>query len=401
MAPRTDYRSRADQEAFDKLLALQEIKDAIEKAEKDAEKVSARHQLLATALRLSHGMAPVIERAMAGCARKLGVETEVETFVYPLPHFNAACVRPEHGRVFVMLSSALVEAFDERELAFVIGHELGHHVFDHHRIPVHLLLGGTSAVSAPLAMQLFAWQRHAEISADRAGLLCCGSLEGATGALFKLASGLKGGAVQADPATLLTQLGDMRSELENLDKVTDSAPRGDWFATHPFSPLRLNAAKLFAESDLMKPGGRSRDQLEAETQELMGLMEPGYLKEKSDAAEAMRRLLFAGGFVVAAASDGISDEEVAQMEKFFGEGTLPRRPDPVSLKRDLARRMDDVKENVPQLRRAQVLRDLCLVALADGVADEEERKALHEIADGIGVGRALVERTLAGVKALD
>ena len=30
----------------------------------------------------------------------------------------------------------------EEERRFVIGHELGHHIFEHHKIPVHLLIGG-------------------------------------------------------------------------------------------------------------------------------------------------------------------------------------------------------------------------------------------------------------------
>jgi len=192
----------------------------------------------------------------------------------------------------------------------------------------------------------------------------------------------------------------MREELSSLES-SDAAPRGDWFATHPFSPLRLNATKLFSESEPFLAGGRSREELEAATLDLMSLMEPGYLQDKSEVAEAMRRLLFAGGLVIAGASNGISEEEVAQLEKFFGEGSLPRRPDLTTLRRDLPRRLDDARGCVPRLRRSQVLRDLCLVAMADGVADEEERKVLYEIAEGLAVGRDLVDRTLAGIKPLD
>ena len=53
----------------------------------------------------------------------------------------------------------------------------------------------------------------------------------------------------------------------------------------------------------MKPGGMSRAQLEAEVQDIMTLMDPSYFKEDSDAAEAMRRLLFAGAVLIATASE--------------------------------------------------------------------------------------------------
>lgn len=97
----------------------------------------------------------------------------------------------------------------------------------------------------------------------------------------------------------------------------------------------------------------------------MGLMQPTYLDEKSDTAEAMRRLLRAGGVRVAAASGGISAEEIAQLETFFGEGSFSGKLNVDALSRDVERRAREVREVVPPLRRMQVLRDLCLIALAD------------------------------------
>lgn len=395
---RTDFRAQADLELAEKLLAVREVKSAAEAAERDSAKTSARHQLLATSLRLMRGMAPRIDAVTDRCREILEVETELETFVFPSAVFNAACVRPERGRVFVLLASSLIEAFSEGELAFVIGHELGHHVLDHHRLPAQLALA--EATPGPLALQLFAWQRYAEISADRAGLLCCRAFGSAAEALFKLASGLRGGLIDVNAGCLLDQVGDMRAELDRLHG-RDGQPRSDWFATHPFSPLRLQAAKAFAESELFTPGGTGRAALEAGVVELMSIMEPGYLEDRSETAEYMRRLLFAGGVAVAAASGGIAGEELEQLERFFGEGSIPRRLDPDALRADLPRRMGDVRDNVPPLRRAQVVRDLCLVALADGRTDEAERQVLLDIASGIGVDRDLVVRTLAGERSLD
>ena len=110
----------------------------------------------------------------------------------------------------VMLSSSLLEGFEPDGLQFVIGHELGHHLFDHRRIPVGALLGGEVQIGAALALRLFAWQRYAEISSDRAGLACAGRLEPAAHALFKLSSGLRGGRVRVLIARAICRIAAIR-----------------------------------------------------------------------------------------------------------------------------------------------------------------------------------------------
>jgi tellurite resistance protein len=58
-------------------------------------------------------------------------------------------------------------------------------------------------------------------------------------------------------------------------------------------------------------------------------------------------------------------------------------------------------EDVPRLRRAQVIRDLCVVALADGRVDPEEERVLNELATAVGVDTSLVARTIAAALPLD
>lgn len=386
---REDLRCRGDQQLLKRLLDEPNIGRAVREA-KEAKDLGTRRRLLASSVRVTPRMLPRLDAIMRECRALLNIEGELETFVYPDAAFNAACVRPEGGRIFIMFSSGLLEAFDDQELAFVAGHELGHHMFAHHDIPISQLSSGDSPLGPAMVLELFAWSRYAEISADRAGLSCARDLEGVARAFFKLSSGIKSGAtIHADD--LFDQLGDMKAETRRPDPGTQSY---DWFATHPFSPLRLRAAKSYLEAT-------SPDVLELETEELMSLMQPTYLDEKSDAAEAMRRLLRAGGVRVAAVSGGISDEEVAQLEAFFGAGTFAgKAPAPIS-DRDFERRANDVKELVPGLRRIQVIRDLCLIALADGRADEAERAVLEEIARAIDVDAAIVGRTLDTPARLD
>jgi tellurite resistance protein len=388
---RTDLRATGDRDLAERILGEPGVRSAVERYDKLAEESGARRNLLALALRLTPEMAPDIHDIVEACRVTLGLDTPFETYVYPQLQYNAAAVRPERGRLFVMLSAGLLEGFEPDELRFVIGHELGHHLFEHHRIPVGALLeAGVGGPGFPL--RLFAWQRYAEISSDRAGLICAGGLEPAARGLFKLASGLRGSRVKIRIDQFLAQVRDLREESERLAKA-DEPVRSDWFQTHPFSPLRVRAAELFSRSDLMASSGMSRPDLEAEVDELVRLMEPSYLQERSETAEAMRRLLFAGAVLIAASAGEMEKKALKALEGLLGPGSIPWTLNLAAIRNDLSLRIARVNEIVPALRRAQVIRDLCVIARADGVITEGEKRILFEIADAVGVDRALVTST--------
>ena len=392
---RDDLRAQGDRDLFEQLIQSRDIAGAIARFESEAPDLGARRLLLGTALRLSPEMAPDVHAILDACRTTLGVEQPVETYVYPSPLFNAAAVRPERGLLFLMLSSGLLEAFEPEETRFVVGHELGHHLFGHHRLPVGILLDGRSRIAPSLALRLFAWQRYAEISCDRAGMVCAGGLEAAARGLFKLASGLRGGRVRIVIEQFLAQAGDLREEVGRMARAEEPA-RTDWFATHPFSPLRLRAAELCARSELMTPGGMPRADLEAQVQELMVLMEPSYLHEKTDVAETMRRLLLAGAVLIAASSGAIEEKAIRALEGLLGPGAVPPVLNPEALRADLPARIDATKRTVPPLRRAQVIRDLCVIARADDHVDDKEMKLLFDIAAAVEVDRDLVRCTTHG-----
>lgn len=398
--PVQDLRADGDRDLYDRLLKDRDVVSAIERFEKHASDMGARRQLLGTAMRLTAAMAPDVHEIMESCRQTLAIDAPVETYVYPSPVYNAAAVRPERGLLLVLISSSLLEAFEPDELKFVVGHELGHHLFGHHRIPVGALLGGAVPIGGALALQLFAWQRYAEISSDRAGLACAGNLDPAARSLFKLASGLRGGRIRIDIQQFLSQVRDLREEVTRVASAAEP-PRGDWFATHPFSPLRVRAVELAARSVIITPDGMPRSALEAKIQDLMALMDPSYLVERSDTAEAMRRLLLAGAILIASAASTPSVEALKELERMLGPGSLPAEIKPAVMRNDLERRIARVNEVVPPLRRAQIVRDLCVIARADQHLDEAEQKILYEIAAAVGVDASLVACSTSGPADLD
>ena len=386
-------RCRNDLQLFESLLERPVVKRVNDElaAKFDDGPTGIRRRLLTTSVRLSRQMAPRLHSMADECIERLGVKIPLELFVYAGPQFNAACFKPEQDRLYVIFSSSLLEAFTGSELRFVLGHELGHHVYHHHDIPIGYLLRGRQPPSPRLALDLFAWSRYAEISADRAGAHCAGDFDGVARALFRLASGLGGDAVKFQLADFLQQVDDMQ--------VADAepgqgAPREDWFSTHPFSPLRVKALEFFHQSELAVTGGTPVDELEVRVQELMNLMEPAYLEGRTDDAETMRRLLFAGAVAVARADGDISEAEIGAFEEFFGEGSFTESLDLDQLTGNLPARIERTRETISIARRMQVLRDLCLIARSDGHTAPAERRVLNDIADGLAVGRDFVARQL-------
>ena len=140
----SELRCQGDRALSEKLLADRTVRRVIARIERREEEspLGVRRRLLASALRLTPAMSPEVHAMVERCRERLGVSIPIEIYVYASAAFNAACVKPERGRLFVLLSSSLLEAFVGPELLFVIGHELGHHVFGHHDIPVGVVLQG-------------------------------------------------------------------------------------------------------------------------------------------------------------------------------------------------------------------------------------------------------------------
>jgi hypothetical protein len=391
-------RAQGDRELSQELLDHALVKRVIRELNDNEKPLGVRRQLLATAVRLTRSMSPPLYAIVDECRETLDVTISMELYVYASPQFNAMCIKPEEGRLFIAVTSSLIEKFSLPELKFVLGHELGHFVFEHHDIPIGYLLKGRVKPDPSVVLKLFAWSRYAEISADRAGAVCSRDLDAVAGSMFKLASGLTSPLVKASMDDFLSQLVDMQT--------VDNAPgRGaasqDWFSTHPFSPLRLQALKYAFESELLRPDGYSVAELEAHVEPLMGLMKQSYLEEKSPAAEAMRRVLFAGAIVIADTCGGITEDEKKIIESYFGQGALGPSLDFERLKATLDERLSEAVKLVGPARRAQVFRDLVLVARADAEVSPAERAELDRIGHGLELGECLMVQLIEQHVELD
>ena len=370
-----------------------------------------RRRLLTGGIRLTRSMYPSLAETLGECKAILGIEAPVEIYVKNDPFMGASCARAPSGLLSIMLTSRLLEAFTPAELRFVIGHELGHARFDHFAIPMPITatirdMAGR-LVSRPLALEMFVWCRAAEISADRAGLLCSRDPEAAAHSFFKLASGLSAGPVSSDLQAFAAQVEALAATPEARAQPRDDDDTLDCFCTHPYGSVRVRALVAFARSakyrqaigESLPSDAIGDDELAAIVERDLDLMEPSYLEETSAHSEELRRLLFESGVCVAAANGEIESAELDALRTLLGPTAMLGEIDPAAIRERIDERLARVRETSPLAERAQLVQHLTIVAAADGQVCEAELYEMQRIAAALDVDPLVIEQTLAAAAA--
>ena len=363
-----------------------------------------RRALLAEAIRLNRRMAPQVAEALADCRAALGFDVPVEIYLRPEPTYNAFCSRGRAGPLVIGLSSRLLDEFDAGELRFVLGHEIGHALFDHFGIPMPITatiedVGGT-LVSRAVQLRLFVWCRAAEVSADRAGLVCCRDPQVGATAFFKLASGLARPSVQTDLDAFAAQIDSLASTPNALNERVNYDDTLDCFSTHPYTPVRVRALVAFGRSrafkSLMGAGGEdglTDDDVEHVVERDLSLMEPSYLEERTAESERMRRGLYCAGILVAAAHGDVSPAEIGALRALLGAREAVTPPEVGAVKEELDKLIGELAE-ASLARRAQLVQHLTVIAGADGHVAEEEYAVMADIATRLQVPQEIIDQTL-------
>ena len=207
-----------------------------------------RYYAIANGVRVGERQFADVHRLVVEGAGILDLAEVPEVFVVQSPLVLARTTGLDHP--FVVLSTATLDLFDEDELRFVVGHELGHVLSGHgvyrtmldHVLTWSLRIAwvplGTLGLRALLAA-LTEWYRRSELSGDRAGLLAGQDPDVALRALMKLAGGSR--LHEMDQEAFLAQAeeyeasGDVRDSVIKLLNLET--------ATHPFPVARARALR--------------------------------------------------------------------------------------------------------------------------------------------------------------
>lgn len=259
------------------LRAMRKMK-AVEIAAAQMVKLSksmAAGNLLGTAVKVGPRQFPRVFRIVEECAGTLGIATPQVYIVPNTAQLNAYTFGTEDSAAIVIYAS-MFDHFDDDELRFVIGHECGH-IQNSHVVYLTTLMVLTQILSvagflAPLLLParaaLSTWSRAAEITCDRAGLLCCKNEKAATNSFAKLAIGSRKLFAEMDMDVYLEQLGEGR---EGMGRV------GELQMSHPYLTKRIESLRLFNSSALYRgavglDGGITREELESRTSELIKVL---------------------------------------------------------------------------------------------------------------------------------
>lgn len=137
----------------------------------------------------------------------------------------------------LVLSSHFIEQYEDDELAFVIGRQLGHIAAGHTRLLSILSVNGNE--NFLVALVFGPWLRVCELTCDKVGLLVCGSLDAAARAIAVSMFHHFGRKVNME------QFADQGREIAN-----DSILRwGEWLGAEPYGTRRIAEMRDFSKSE--------------------------------------------------------------------------------------------------------------------------------------------------------
>ncbi len=218
---------------------------------------------MASCVRLSPNQLPELYNRLPPICEKLGIDVpEFYLTMDPMPN---ACTYGD-TKIFIQITSGLVEMLTSDELDGVIAHECGHILCRHvlYTTLASFVVGGidsvdpTGWVSVPLKLALFYWQRKSELSADRAACIIT-SPEVVARTQARLAGG---------PRSITDRL-DLKLWAQQAEDYEVIRNDGLWNKTlqmyaiaandHPFAAVRVREILKWSESEEY---GRIKQQLD-------------------------------------------------------------------------------------------------------------------------------------------
>jgi Zn-dependent protease with chaperone function len=209
-----------------------------------------RNRLLGTSVKVSDKQFPNLHGLAVKCADILQIPVPT---VYVSPNIGSlnAHTFGTTDDACIVLNAALVDHLSELELLDVIGHECGHIQNDHavYMTTLYLLTRAGNTLlrwgARPAVLALNGWARRAEITCDRAGLLCTRDLDASVGCLVKLALGSR---------KLYSEV-NLDEYLKQLDESRGAGRFDELGRTHPYLPKRIAALRLFADTTFYRSLG--------------------------------------------------------------------------------------------------------------------------------------------------
>jgi len=156
--------------------------------------------------------------------------------------------------------------------------------------------------------------------------------------------------------------------------------------------LRIKALEIFHRSETYhrltsnNPDfSISELEMEQEIAQFMSLMEPSHLDQNAEVGGEIQRFLFLAGYLIALADGAVDDAEVQTLGRIVNREVFAQ-----CLKSVVSANEGDIREEITKLvqslstylspmQKLNMIRDLCLIASANGEIHDSERNVLYDL----------------------
>jgi hypothetical protein len=280
----------------------------------------------------------------------------------------------------IVLTSALVQYFKDDELAFVIGHEIGHLIYLHSQIGmVGRLLSNPEAQNySPFIHNLIVrWGKYAEISCDRIGYIAMPNIETVGKVFFKLASGLS-------EEHLNFNIREYLNQLEKIKEISQS----EFNTSHPNNLIRLRCLELFSQSEIYTDCGQiiTQNELQDELLEVLNLLE--FHPQSEDQKQAVEFIAAVGMYI----ADIDTEHNPNEMERIYNTLSYFTSQPEIYLdfkdREDMIARKDAILDYYSKSNsdyKNRLVEEIVCIVMCDGKMCEAEKSALFEIAQKVNI----------------
>ena len=255
--------------------------------------------------KVTEKMSPKLYHIFHDVKNKLNYKKNIDFYITNSAELNAfALTRSDDKDTDIInINSALISMFDDDELRFVVGHEIGHLITRYARVVrlINFIFPDPEKVPLILAHRIELWQKVSELTADRFGFIASPKVEKCVSGFFKMASGLSTDRIDFD----------YKAYLIDNEKIVEYFTQNRNMFTHPVNPLRIKAIKLFSESSLYEDFKNEKefntDQvLNAEMDKLIDMLQT----ISTSPMDAFRKqFLASAGLIMANIDKNINDDE--------------------------------------------------------------------------------------------
>ena len=249
IAPRS-WEHPADRAALEALRKVPVFDEVLKKLFGFFGEKPIRLAFQANAVRVSPNQFGRLDALYKDVLKTLDSPEDYPLYVSQTPIVNAGAYGMEQP--FIILNSGTVSLLDDEQIAYIMGHELGHIMSDHvlYRTMTYLLLQLASMgfpivglAARAVLVALLEWSRKSELSCDRAGLLAVQDPEVVMRTMLKMAGGGK------DEETSLQEFIVQAEEYRAGGDVADQVFKilNLIGATHPFWVLRVSELRTWIE----------------------------------------------------------------------------------------------------------------------------------------------------------